>query len=762
MSIARFAKQKTQVARFSTRKILGVLAAFGLVCSSNAIHAAIKIDGVIDEAEWSTAHVFDQFVVTQPFTLVQPDYPTEARLLSTAAGIAVAFEVSQPHGVLRQRAQSARDSDNPGDRVNFIIDFNADGVTAYDFTVSLSNSVQDGTLTQENQYSADWDGDWQHAVHEEEDRWTVEMLIPWSTAAMKDSAAQQRTVAVLFDRVLGHNGQRSASAPENFSQARFVSNFPHVQINQFADAQFNVFPYVSLLSDLVDAKTQAKVGIDLLWKPSGDFQLAAAVNPDFGQVESDQLVVNFDAIETFFSDKRPFFTQNQGFFDLTTPNGGQLIYTRRIGAARDDGNGVANIDGAVKFNGSAHGFSYGALGAVESNYADDLGRVFYAQRLTYPVGRTTLGYVGTYVDRPFLSRTAAVNGFDFNWRRDENLSVEGQVVQANVQRDGDSSHDGLQWLRLDFTPSGQWRHQFEVSHFGQNLELNDLGFLPRANLNRLRTENGYNQVDFAADSPLQSVQWLLQTRFEYNDQGERLPAEIALNFQGTLRNGDGAGFYVIPRTAGIDDLISRGHGPVRIPARTRLQAFWNTPRRGDWLFFTTAVFNGEGLGKPVFSGVAQATWFASDEFTIDASIVPRIGHDWLLWRRDDIFAQFDRKQISTSLNLNWLPAAQHELRAKIQWFVIDASNPRPLQLDTTGHLRASNAAVAPFSVANFGLQIRYRWQFAPQSDFYAVYSRGGFDFDNSDQRDMGLVDLLSSATGLRDSDQFLLKMSYRF
>jgi hypothetical protein len=36
-------------------------------------------------------------------------------------------------------------------------------------------------------------------------------------------------------------------------------------------------------------------------------QLTAAANPDFGQVESDDLLINFDATETFSSDKRPFF-----------------------------------------------------------------------------------------------------------------------------------------------------------------------------------------------------------------------------------------------------------------------------------------------------------------------------------------------------------------------------------------------------------------------------------------------------------------------
>ena len=180
-------------------------------------HAELVIDGLVDEPEWQQAQVFNEFVVTQPFTRARADYPCEARMLGTPEGIAVAFVVTQPRDVPRQRAQTPRDADIPGDRVNLFIDFNADGVTAYNFTVGLSGAVQDATLTNENQYSPDWDGEWQHAVHEEEDRWTVEMLIPWSTAAMHDSKSETRTVAVIFDRVLGANSQRSASAAESFT-----------------------------------------------------------------------------------------------------------------------------------------------------------------------------------------------------------------------------------------------------------------------------------------------------------------------------------------------------------------------------------------------------------------------------------------------------------------------------------------------------------------------------------------------------------------
>jgi len=127
---------------------------------------------------WADAQAFDQFVVTEPFTRAAAAQPTAVRLLATPEGIALAFRSVQLPGVPRQRERTPRDADAPGDRVNVYIDFNADGQVAYNFTVALSGAIQDGTITNETAYSPDWDGNWAHAVSEDEQGWSVEILLP--------------------------------------------------------------------------------------------------------------------------------------------------------------------------------------------------------------------------------------------------------------------------------------------------------------------------------------------------------------------------------------------------------------------------------------------------------------------------------------------------------------------------------------------------------------------------------------------------------
>ena len=158
------------------------------------------------------------------------------------------------------------------------------------------------------------------------------MLIPWHIAPMRESAGDVRTIGIYVDRVIGVTGERSAWPHASFERPRFLSDFAPIEVTQYRQSLLALTPYVSALHDLVRDDDEPDAGLDVFWKPNGQTQLLATVNPDFGQVESDDLVVNFDATEVFISDKRPFFTENQGIFEFTTPSDfSQLLYTRRVG-----------------------------------------------------------------------------------------------------------------------------------------------------------------------------------------------------------------------------------------------------------------------------------------------------------------------------------------------------------------------------------------------------------------------------------------------
>ena len=97
-----------------------------------------------------------------------------------------------------------------------------------------------------------------------------------------------------------------------FSQARFISAFEPVLLEGVnPKQQWEVYPYVSATSDEIRNEADGRGGIDVAWRPSSNLQLTATVNPDFGSVESDDVVVNLTAYETFFPEKRLFFSRGE-------------------------------------------------------------------------------------------------------------------------------------------------------------------------------------------------------------------------------------------------------------------------------------------------------------------------------------------------------------------------------------------------------------------------------------------------------------------
>ncbi len=190
--------------------------------------AQVKVDGVIDPAEWQGARHVTDFRMVQPFTQAATRHPTEAWILATPDGLAVAFRNTKLPGIETPRQKSSLDQRVDIDRVNVMLDFGGDGRGGYDFTLSASDGIQDATITSGGEFSTDWDGSWQHAVVDGEGEWTAEFLIPWHTAPMQRAVDGKRTIAVYLDRVVGSVGERMAWPAVSFERPQFLNQFQNL------------------------------------------------------------------------------------------------------------------------------------------------------------------------------------------------------------------------------------------------------------------------------------------------------------------------------------------------------------------------------------------------------------------------------------------------------------------------------------------------------------------------------------------------------
>ncbi len=720
---------------------------------------AVEIDGRIDPEEWQGAQLVKDFRKVQPLNGEPASLQTEAWILATPDGLAVAFRNTQPPSVPRTEQRVQRDFDEQVDRVNVMVDFDGDQRTGYDFTISSTNGIFDAIVTNEQNFNSDWDGNWRHAVGGDEQAWTVEVLLPWHIAPMRDAPGDTRTLRIYLDRVIGVTGERSAWPFASFERPRFLSDFAPIEVKSYSQSLLAVTPYVSSLYDNVASRSEADAGVDIFWKPNGQTQLTATVNPDFGQVESDDLIVSFDATETFISDKRPFFTENQGLFEFTTPSDfSQLLYTRRVGGPADDGNGSGDIVGALKLNGNVGATKYGLFAADE---AEEAGRTFTAVRLVRDFSTQNLGFMATNVERPFLDRTATVAGVDHNWRPTARWNVRTRLFGSEIDQSGTSERDGGATVLADYEMDRGWRQQWILMHFGDELQINDAGFLERNSLNYAHWQFNRRFTDLPAESRYASKDWRWRASTVHNNHGQLLDHQFRTSRESRLRDGSYEYGQINVNSAGIDDLLTRGNGALNIPANFNSFFEYRRPRKGNWGYDLEAeAYSGglEGNHKVGYSIQIEPKYFVSDAFNMYVGVFANRTPDWLVWQRDNLIGSFDGREMHFDAGFN-LIGQRHELRLKLQAIAINAELRQAYRVDTRGNAIETDEAVDDFNVRNLGIQLRYRYELAPLSYLYVVYGRGGFDQDMVAE---GSSRLLRNSFSLRDDEQLLVKLSYRF
>ena len=199
---------------------------------------------------------------------------------------------------------------------NYAIDFDGDGINAYQFFTSSSGSIGDSTVKDEKERNWDWDSDWSAETSFQEDIWFSEIFIPWSIATMKTVEGDKRKIGLAFYRMAMGLGRGFSTIKGSPYQNVFLSVFDELLVDNYDSSEIDIFPYITINEDIANSEIIAKGGAEIFWKIDSSKELNITLNPDFGQIESDEVVVNFSSVETFYSDKRPFFSENQSLFDV--------------------------------------------------------------------------------------------------------------------------------------------------------------------------------------------------------------------------------------------------------------------------------------------------------------------------------------------------------------------------------------------------------------------------------------------------------------
>jgi len=334
----------------------------------------IRVDGKLDEPAWAEAPVFDAFVQRFPTAGAAPSERTEVRILYDSDRVYFGVISHDSRPALIDRRLGRRDTLLTTDTVQLIIDSTHDHRTAYAFTLSAGGVHSDGLFYDDRNYTTDWDGVWDGATSSVADGWVAEFAIPLSVLRFPEAAVQtwgfsvRRQIAHLNEEIESVDNPRTSNATvsrlghltglEGLKPQRAVELVPYLATRGVLRPQFSddAIPSPRLMDPTLD------LGLDLKAALTSDLALNATFNPDFGQVEADQLILNLSTFEAFFPEKRPFFTQGLELFQAVGRETGQvpqaLFYSRRIGLDTP-------ILGAAKLTGTVtKGVEVGLLDAL--------------------------------------------------------------------------------------------------------------------------------------------------------------------------------------------------------------------------------------------------------------------------------------------------------------------------------------------------------------------------------------------------------------
>jgi len=763
----------------------------------------INLDGVLDDAIWADVPGFDGMTVIDPDTLTVPAHRTEAHYFYTEAGLYVGVKLEQPPETLVAR-MSGRDQSVNRDSFSITLDTSGQGLYGYWFQVNLGDSVSDGKVTPERRYSDEWDGPWRRATAVLPDGWGAEFFLPWSMMAMP-RVDGPRELGFWSNRKVAYLNERWSTPALPFTGARFMSSLGRMRFDEVnSGRQLALFPYASYTYDGIDNSDEYRAGMDVFWRPSTNFQITATLNPDFGAVESDDVVVNLTAFETYFPEKRPFFVEGNEVFITTprsrppgsgsgaarqtattfTPTPTTLVNTRRIGAAPrldvPDGVDIAGVElarqteliGAAKITGQQGGWRYGMMTAFEDDVRlhgeqagqpvtlEQDGRDFGVARLLYETagaGRRSIGYLGTIVRRP--EDDAVVHGIDTHLlSRDGRFSWDTQLVASDV----DDANGYGTYMDFSFVPNREWRHTLELDYSNDKLDVSDLGFIRRND-----ALGGVYSMNYSTTQNLIRLRSKRQTvlvSYEQNGKGRMVRSGLFVRNSWTLLNSDELRTEFDYFPARWDDRNSFDNGSYRTEDRFVGEVAYGTATDKPVSMSALVGMRQEELGDWTFRAAAGITFKPSDRFSVDLDASYYRRHGWLVYQEDRNFTTFKATDWQPRLAVDFFVSARQQIRLTMQWAGIRADEQKFWRVpDGDGALeQVSKAAGEPsddFTISRLTAQLRYRWEIGPLSDLFVVYTRGS-NLDNRTSDEFS--DLFFDALENPVIDLLVLKVRYRF
>ena len=438
------------------------------------------VDGRMDEPLWAQASIIEDFTALRPTPGAAPSERTRIYIVYDDDAIYIGAQLLRRDPSSVPRMMSRRDGMAAAEKITVVFDPQLDRRTAVGFGVSAAGVRSDFRHTQDEEMrgrESQFDPVWAAAAHVDSAGWTAEMRIPFSQ--LRFPAREVQRWGLQINRWIPDRNEDVFWVMVPPSETGYVSRFGTLEgiegVRSARPVEF--LPYAAGDATRRASTTTknplarpylSRAGVDAKMATASGLTLDVTINPDFGQVEADPAEVNLSAFETFFDERRPFFTEGS---EMLRGNGAQYFYPRRIGAPPHvsvsgdfvDTPSSSTILGAAKLTGRLPSrLTVGALTAVTAaerartydldslqtnSYAVEPRTAYGVLRLQQEVGTqaSTLGMSLSAVNRDVarepvlaarLAREAYFAGADWRIRFQQGkYAISGFIAGSHVAGD---------------------------------------------------------------------------------------------------------------------------------------------------------------------------------------------------------------------------------------------------------------------------------------------------------------------------------------
>lgn len=293
---------------------------------SARLSGPIELDGNLGDAAWQDLPVQGDFEQYSPVPGGAPSQRTDVRFGydDNALYIGARMWDTAPDSILHQLSERDR-TDNTDEFGIWFSPFN-DGINAVRFRTT-PDGVQIDEKISPNGEDSSWDAVWDVVCRIDSAGWTAEFRIPWMAFRFPETAEQRWGMNMY--RGIRRLREDDVWNPMDPTQRLLNQGGVLVGIEGIAPPpRISLFPYLSAYQnwDGENASNAYNGGMDMKIGLGNAFTLDMTLIPDFGQVVTDNLVLNLSPFEIQFNENRQFFKEGTELF-----NKSGTFYSRRIG-----------------------------------------------------------------------------------------------------------------------------------------------------------------------------------------------------------------------------------------------------------------------------------------------------------------------------------------------------------------------------------------------------------------------------------------------